>query len=71
MFQRYLKPTPMKKLKLIIGILLVAGASVFTYAQLKHDEHATCTGSKNCNACKTCNYCGHCAKRGGSCGVCR
>lgn len=63
----------MKRMIAITALVTVAALGTafagYTYHVNKH--HATCTGSRYCNACKNCNYCKHCAKNGGTCGVCR
>jgi len=67
-------PHFMKRMLVISALVAIAAfATAFSgyrYSVVK-DHHATCTGSKYCNACKNCKYCGHCAKNGGSCGVCK
>lgn len=63
----------MKKAIFLLSFLTVSAITV-AFAAYRYNvkaHHATCTGSRSCNACKNCKYCKHCAKDGGSCGVCK
>jgi hypothetical protein len=60
-----------RTIAIALCLTIAAFATAFSaYRYQVETHHATCTGSKNCNACKNCKYCKHCAKDGGSCGVC-